>query len=108
MNNCCKNSSEFVKKYDPQPKNSDGSIKWFLYRWDDGKIGYRKLLKCRECGCFHLVQCYRLNKFSEKAEIDFEEWYSVINESQADKINKKYTGVQLEHEFKSVYKCQSK
>ena len=35
MKECCKNTSELIKKYDPKPKNDDGSIKWFLYRWDD-------------------------------------------------------------------------
>ena len=64
MNNCCKIGCELVKKYDPKPKNADGSIKWFLYRWDDGKNGYRKLVRCKECGSFYLIQCYKLNKFS--------------------------------------------
>lgn len=104
MKECCKNTSELIKKYDPKPKNDDGSIKWFLYRWDDGKSGYRSLVRCRECGSFFLVQCYKLNKFSDKADILYEDWYAVDNEAQADLLNGKYTGVQLEHKLKEVYR----
>ncbi|MBQ8688198.1 MAG: hypothetical protein IJ512_06575 [Ruminococcus sp.] len=107
MNSCCKSSCELIKKYDPKPKNNDGSIKWFLYRWDDGKNGYRKLVRCRECGCFYLVQCYRLNKFSDHADTEYEDWYAADNEQQADQLNKKYTGVQLEHRMNEIYRCSS-
>ena len=106
MKDCCKSTCEDVKKYDPKPKNSDGSIKWFLYRWDDGKNGYRKLVRCRECGRFFLVQCYKLNKFSDNADVLYEDWYAVDDEAQADLLNRKYTGIQLEHKMKEVYrKC---
>ena len=104
MNNCCKSNCELIKKYDPKPKNSDGSIKWFLYRWDDGKNGYRKLVRCKECGNFYLIQCYKLNKFSDNADTLFEDWYAVDSEEQADLLNKNYTGVQLEHKMKEIYR----
>ena len=45
-----------IKEYDPMPKNPDGSIRWFLYRWDDGKNRDRHLARCRECGSLYLVQ----------------------------------------------------
>ena len=58
---CCENEEfELIKKYEPKPKNPDGSIRSFLYRWDDGKDGYRKLVKCKSCGTHFLVQCYKL------------------------------------------------
>ena len=104
MNECCKSTCEHIKKYDPQPKNSDGSIKWFLYRWDDGKNGYRKLVRCRVCESMYLVQCYKLNKFSENADVLYEDWYAVDDEAQADWLNRKYTGIQLEHKMKDVYR----
>ena len=104
MKDCCKSTCEDVKKYDPKPKNSDGSIKWFLYRWDDGKNGCRKLVRCRECGSFYLVQCYKLNKFSNNSDILYEDWYAVDNEAQADLLNRNYTGVQLEHKMKEIYR----
>ena len=36
MKQCCRNKSNIdcIKEYDPRPKNKDGSIRWFLYRWD--------------------------------------------------------------------------
>lgn len=43
---------EVVREYDPQPKNKDGSVRWFLYRWDDGKNGVRRLARCKHCGSF--------------------------------------------------------
>ena len=46
------------------PKNPDGSIRCFLYRWDDGKNGTRHLARCRECGSLYLVQAYHIHKFS--------------------------------------------
>ncbi|MBQ8780757.1 MAG: hypothetical protein IJZ72_03695 [Oscillospiraceae bacterium] len=104
MNKCCSISSETVKKYDPMPKNKDGSIKWFLYRWDDGKNGYRKLVRCRECGGLYIVQSYRLNKFSANADVQYEDWYAVNDEAQTDLLNQKYTGVQLEHKLDMVYR----
>ena len=43
---CCGNEEfEIIKKYEAKPKNPDGSIRSFLYRWDDGKDGYRKLVR---------------------------------------------------------------
>lgn len=107
MNNCCKNNCKLIKRYDPKPKNSDGSIKWFLYRWDDGKNGYRKLVRCKKCGRFYLVQCYRLNKFSDNSDIQYEDWYPVEDEAEADLLNRKYTGIELEHKMEEVYRSQS-
>ena len=50
MNQCCMNKRNIhiVKEYDPQPKNKDGTIRWFLCRWDDGKKGVRRLVKYLE------------------------------------------------------------
>ena len=98
---CCANEEfELIKKYDPKPKNPDGSIRWFLYRWDDGKDGYRKLVRCKNCGAYFLVQCYKLNKFSESSDKIYEDWYSVENEMCADRLNSQYTGPELERMFK--------
>lgn len=61
-----KEKIESIKEYDPQPKNKDGSIRWLLYRWNDGKKGVRRLVRCRQCGSLYLVQAYHMNKFSEQ------------------------------------------
>ena len=100
---CCKNEEfELIKKYEPKRKNSDGSIRWFLYRWDDGKDGFRKLVRCKSCGAYFVVQCYKLNKFSENHNKLYEDWYLVENEISADKLNQRYTGSELERILKPV------
>ena len=94
---CCegKENIEIIKEYDPQPKSKDGSIRWFLYRWDDGKNGIRRLVRCRQCGSLYLVQAYHLNEFSEHKDMLFED-YSVESIHQADCLNRTCTGLQLE------------
>ena len=34
----------------------------------------------------------------------YEDWYTVDSEEQADLLNKNYTGVQLEHKMKEIYR----
>ena len=97
---------DIVKEYDPQPKNKDGSIRWFLYRWDDGKNGVRRLARCKHCGCVFLIQAYRLNKFSEYADVQFEDWYPIGSEIEADYANQNYTGLQWELEHRPVLQCK--
>ena len=97
MNCCNKENLVVIKEYDPMPKNPDGSIRWFLYRWDDGKNGVRWLVRCRACGSLYLVQAYHLHKFSEQKNTLFEDYYSVKDEQQADYLNRTHTGMQLEH-----------
>ena len=107
--NCCKKEAfESIKEYDPMPKNPDGSIRCFLYRWDDGKKGVRRLVRCRECGALYLVQAYHLHKFSEQKDALFEDCYSVGDESEADELNRTYRGIQLEREFKPSLQFVSK
>ena len=107
MNCCAKENFEVIKEYDPTPKNPDGSIRWFLYRWDDGKNGVRRLVRCQECGALYLVQAYHLHKFSEQKDTLFEDCYSVKDEYQADYLNRTYTGIQLEHMMNPVFSFQS-
>lgn len=96
---CCRNevNIETLRAYDPQPKNKDGSVRWYLFRWDDGKNGSRRLVRCRQCGALYLVQSFHLHKFAEQKDLLFEDWYAVRNEAQGDQWNQTYTGIQLEH-----------
>ncbi|MBP3460278.1 MAG: hypothetical protein J6K58_13800 [Lachnospiraceae bacterium] len=94
-----------IKEYDPCPRNKDGSIRWFLYRWDDGKSGVRRLVRCRHCGSFFLIQAYHLNKFSKYAAYQFEDWYPIENEKEADRVNDTYTGLQWELQHKPAVQC---
>lgn len=101
---CCENEDyELVKQYDPKPKNPDGSVRWFLYRWDDGKDGYRTLVKCKCCGAYFLVQSYKLRKFTDNHGEVYEDWYAVESEAAADSLNRRYTGSELERKYKPVY-----
>ncbi len=105
---CCeeKENIEIIKEYDPQPKNKDGSIRWFLYRWDDGKNGVRRLVQCRQCGLIYLVQSYHMNKFSEHKDTLFEDYYDVESIYQADYLNRTCTGLQLEHTLAPAFSYQ--
>lgn len=108
MNCCIKENFQVIKEYDPTPKNLDGSIRWFLYRWDDGKNGVRRLVRCQNCGAFYLVQAYHLHKFSEQKDTLFEDYYIVKDEREADYLNRTYTGIQLEHNFPITLQFQDK
>ena len=102
---CCENETfDVIKEYDPMPKNQDGSIRWFLFCWDDGKNGVRKLVRCRGCGALYLLQAYHLNKFSAHRETLFEDYYPVQDEAEADFLNASYTGIELEHRRKPTFK----
>ena len=103
MTHCCEENAELIKEYDPQPKNKDGSVRWYLFRWDDGMDGSRRLMKCRQCSACYLVQAYHLHQFSAQKQILFEDWYLAENERQADYWNKIYTGIQLNHTLKPVF-----
>lgn len=96
---------DVVKVYEPRSRNRDGSIRWFLYRWDDGKDGVRQLVRCRHCGSCFLVQVYHLNKFSPLAQILYEDWYPIGSEAEADRVNGTYTGPQWERLHKPVLRC---
>lgn len=108
MNCCNKENLVTIKQFDPMPKNPDGSIRWFLYRWDDGKRGVRQLVQCRVCSTLYLVQAYHLHKFSEQKDTLFEDYYVVKDEQQADHLNRIYTGLQLEHAFTPAFQVISK
>ena len=98
---------EIIKEYDPKPRNADGSIRWFLYRWDDGKKGVRRLARCRKCGAYFLIQAYQLHKFSRYKDIKYEDWYPIENEREADKVNMAYTGLQWELIQRPVLRCKN-
>lgn len=106
---CCENEAfDVIKAYKSTPQNRDGSIRWFLFRWDDGKDGVRRLVRCRTCGALYLVQAYHPNPFSEWRETLFEDYYPVKDEREADYVNRTYTGIQLEHKMKPEFQLRHK
>ena len=86
-----------IRQYNPRPKNQDGSVRWFLYRWDDGKSGMRK----------QSVPGSGLSgeQVSISAAVWFEDWYPVKSETEADQINRIFTGPQWELRRKPVLRC---
>lgn len=95
---------EVIKEYPAKPKNKDGSIRWYLYRWDDGKDGYRFLARSRKTNQLYLVQKYMLVKLLNTPNTIFEDWYEVESERQADKWNRELTGPELERKYKANFK----
>ena len=96
----------FGKRYEDYEllyKREFSSIRWFLYRWDDGKNGIRRLVRCQKCGALYLVQAYHLHKFSEQNDTLFEDYYIVKDEREADYLNRTYTGIQLEHQLNPIF-----
>ncbi|MGN0350069.1 MAG: hypothetical protein ACI4ES_00330, partial [Roseburia sp.] len=94
---------EIIKTYPAKPKNKDGSIRWYLYRWDDGKDGYRFLARCKKDNKLYLVQKYKLVKLFQKPDTIYEDWYEVENERIADKINRELTGPEMERTQKPAF-----
>ena len=80
----------------------------FLFRWDDGKKGIRRLVLCRSCNRLYLVQSYYLHKFSQYKDVLFEDWYPVGSEKQADYWNRTYTGIQMEHKMTPAFRLERK
>ena len=52
--------------------------------------------------CIFFVQCYKLNKFAESSDKIYEDWYPVESEIHADRLNREYTGPELERMFKKL------
>ncbi|MGM9637618.1 MAG: hypothetical protein ACI3YK_06505 [Eubacteriales bacterium] len=93
---------EIVKEYHPKPKNPDGSVRRYLYRWDDGKDGVRRLARCRLCGRTFLIQSYHLSQIADPEGILYEDWYDIDSEEEADLVNDAMTGLQYELRYKPI------
>lgn len=67
-------------------KNSDGSVKHWLFVWDDGE---RALWQCKKCGAYFIHQC---SEYHGAEDSYYSDWYQVENETKAIMINEELNG----------------
>lgn len=71
----------------------------YLYAWDEGK---RLLGKCKKCGGYILIQKSEFHSFMGDDSY-YTDYFPVDSEQEADKLNKKYDGYELEKKFPGKY-----
>ena len=76
----------------------------FLHVFDDGG---RKLLRCKKCGAYVLMQRSEFHSFSDGEDSYYTDWFPVSGPEEADEINQKYGGMALEIDFKDKYLCRT-
>lgn len=84
-----------IKEYGDCVKNPDGSIKHWLYVWDDG---HRSLFQCKKCGAYFI---YQSSEYHASEDSYYSDWYQVEDEQKAFMINDALDGDQLEREYKA-------
>lgn len=72
----------------------------YLYTWDDGG---RRLARCSKCGGFILIQSSEFHSFTDSGDSYYTDWFPVSSPEEADELNRKYDGFQIETEFKGRY-----
>ena len=73
----------------------------YLYTWDDGQ---RMLGKCQTCGGYILIQSSEFHSMSdESSDSYYTDWFPVSSPEEADELNRKYDGFQIETEFEDRY-----
>ena len=76
----------------------------YLHVWDDGG---RKLLKCRKCGAYVLMQKSEYHSFTEAPDGYYTDWFPVSGPEEADELNRKYGGLALEQNFAGRNLCRT-
>lgn len=82
-------------KYEVVENYGDTAYGHPLYVWDDG---YRLLGRCKNCGGYVLVQSSQFTGF-DGDDGYYEDYYPVSGPEEADELNKKYSGFELEMNF---------
>lgn len=82
---------EIVKDY------GDFAYGHALYTWDDGK---RYLARCKNCGGYILVQ---KSEYHGEEDGYYTDYFFVSDEKEAEEINQKYDGFQLEFHSELPY-----
>ena len=72
----------------------------FLHTWDDG---CRKLLKCRTCGAYVLMQKSEFHSFSDAPDGYYTDWFPVSGPEEADRLNREFNGFDIERQYKGRY-----
>lgn len=71
-----------------------------LYTWDDGE---RYLARCKNCGGYVLVQNSEFHSFTDSGDSYYSDYFPVGSPEEADELNRKYDGFQIETEFSGRY-----
>ncbi|MBR3201625.1 MAG: hypothetical protein IKG17_09875 [Mogibacterium sp.] len=64
-----------------------------LYTWDDGE---RHLCRCRKCGGYVLVQNSEFHDMCGGDDSYYRDYFPVGSPEEADELNRKYDGFQIE------------
>jgi hypothetical protein len=91
-------SMERIKEYGKVYLNADGSIRHWLYTWDNG---WRVLQRCQECGALFLVQFSEFHDYVQGHDNDsyYTDWFQVDDESSAELINATWDGFAIESRY---------
>lgn len=79
-----------VKRYGDTAYNPDGTVKHYLYTWDEGK---RWLIQCPACKAYFLVQSSEFHGGDDSYYCD---WFQVEDESKAEFLNSELDGFKIE------------
>ena len=87
---------EVVEKYDNDEYDHP------LYTWDDG---YRILGKCKECNQLILLQRSEYHDFTNGEDSLYSDYFAVSSPEEADDLNKKYNGFDIEFKCNKKWLC---
>lgn len=71
-----------------------------LHTWDAGS---RFLARCAVCGGYILVQESEFHSFSDAPDDDYTDFFPVSSPEEADELNRKYSGSEIETAFQPRY-----
>ena len=90
---------ELIKDLGKTVCNSDGTIKPFIYVWDEGG---RKIIRCKNCGAIFLYQWSEFHNNYGDQDSYYDNFFLVKNLAEAELLNKKYSGFALETNYKGL------
>lgn len=70
-----------------------------LHTWDEGE---RILCRCKNCGGYVLIQMSEFHSFSGNDSY-YSDYFPVESEAEADELNRKYGGFEIESKFEGRY-----
>ncbi len=71
-----------------------------LYTWDAGE---RCLVKCKKCGGYILIQYSEFHALDHSDDKYYDDYFPVESEEEADELNRKYNGWEIERQFGKRY-----
>ena len=73
-----------------------------LHTWDEGQ---RKLRRCISCGGYILCQWSEFHSLTDDSDSYYTDFFPVEGPEEADELNYKYNGFQIESQFPKRYLC---